>query len=316
MSDPVAAADGDRPTTGGAIAPAVQAGQMLRAAREAAGMHLAAVASTIKVPVSRLEALEAGRLDELHDAVFTRALTGSVCRVLRMDPAPVLALLPRGSVPALAEDAQAINTPFHTPGQDVRPSWRDVLTRPGALVVAALLVGAVVLLLLPEFSRRPPVNPSTASVATPATSPAPTAVPQAGGPAPTGTQADSAPAGSGGAAPLAVAPAAAPVAPEAHSAGRAGEPAAAVAPVPARAGPVAVIDLTVRGTSWVEVIDGAGTTLLRRNVEAGERVALDGPVPLRVAIGRAAEVAVLVRGKAFDLAPFTTRDNVARFEVR
>jgi cytoskeleton protein RodZ len=70
------------------------AGAMLRAAREAAGLHVAALAVSLKIPVRRLEALEAERWDELPGAVFTRALAASVCRNLKIDPEPVLARLP------------------------------------------------------------------------------------------------------------------------------------------------------------------------------------------------------------------------------
>ena len=48
--------------------------RMLRAARERQGLHIAALAATIKIPQRKLEALEADRFDELPDATFTRAL--------------------------------------------------------------------------------------------------------------------------------------------------------------------------------------------------------------------------------------------------
>ena len=72
----------------------VTAGFLLRLAREANGLHIAALAVSIRVPVKKLEALEANRLDELHDPVFIRALAGLVCRALKIEPAPVMDLLP------------------------------------------------------------------------------------------------------------------------------------------------------------------------------------------------------------------------------
>ncbi|NJM43298.1 MAG: helix-turn-helix domain-containing protein [Brachymonas sp.] len=71
------------------------AGQMLREAREAHGLHVAALAVSMKVPVKKLEALEADRLEDLPDAVFVRALASSVCRALKIDAAPILAKLPQ-----------------------------------------------------------------------------------------------------------------------------------------------------------------------------------------------------------------------------
>ena len=67
---------------------------LLRAAREAAGLHIAALAAALKVPVRKLEALEAGRYEELPDLTFARALASSACRHLKIDPAPVLEQIP------------------------------------------------------------------------------------------------------------------------------------------------------------------------------------------------------------------------------
>ncbi|HPH15047.1 MAG TPA: helix-turn-helix transcriptional regulator, partial [Burkholderiaceae bacterium] len=68
----------------------VSAGALLRQAREAAGLHIAALAVSLKVPVKKLEALESDRLDLLPDAVFARALASSMCRALKIDAAPIL----------------------------------------------------------------------------------------------------------------------------------------------------------------------------------------------------------------------------------
>ncbi len=71
------------------------AGTLLRQAREAAGLHVSSLAASLKVPVRKLEALEEDRYEELPDAVFVRALASSVCRTLKVDPAPVLQRLRR-----------------------------------------------------------------------------------------------------------------------------------------------------------------------------------------------------------------------------
>ena len=54
------------------------AGAMLREARELEGLDIAALAVSLKVPVKKLEALEADRFDLLPDTVFARALAASV----------------------------------------------------------------------------------------------------------------------------------------------------------------------------------------------------------------------------------------------
>ena len=73
----------------------VTAGTLLRQAREAVGMDVSVLASALKVPVGKLQALEADDFTALPDAVFARALASSVCRALKIDAAPVLQGLPQ-----------------------------------------------------------------------------------------------------------------------------------------------------------------------------------------------------------------------------
>jgi len=151
--------------------PGVTAGTLLRQAREAAGLHIAALAVSLKVPVRKLEALESDRLDLLPDAVFVRALASSVCRTLKIDPAPVLERLPQTAAPRLVPDASGINTPFRGPSDGKGPSWLDQLSKPVFLAVFALLLGALVLILLPSV-QRDGTDASTDTVSTPVLPPA------------------------------------------------------------------------------------------------------------------------------------------------
>jgi cytoskeleton protein RodZ len=73
MSDPMTVDQGD--TVSGTAS--LTAGAMLRKARMAAGLHVAALAVSMKVPVKKLEALESDRLDLLPDVAFVRALASS-----------------------------------------------------------------------------------------------------------------------------------------------------------------------------------------------------------------------------------------------
>ena len=77
------------------VAQTVTSGTLLRQARTAHGLHIAALAATVKVPQRKLEALESDRLDELPDAAFARALAKKVCHVLKIDAEPILALMPQ-----------------------------------------------------------------------------------------------------------------------------------------------------------------------------------------------------------------------------
>lgn len=87
-------------------------GELLRVARETAGVHIAALAGALKVPVSKLEALESDNFSALSDAVFARALASSICRILDLDPVPVLKLMPKNQSPSFSVASSDINTSF------------------------------------------------------------------------------------------------------------------------------------------------------------------------------------------------------------
>ena len=70
-------------------------GGIMRSAREKAGLHLAVLSVNLKVSVKQLEALEADQFQYLPEPVFARALAAKVCRFLKIDSEPVLALMPQ-----------------------------------------------------------------------------------------------------------------------------------------------------------------------------------------------------------------------------
>ena len=286
-----------------AVSDGPSAGVLLRRAREAAGLHVAALAVSLKVPVRKLEALEEDRYDLLPDAVFARALASSVCRTLKIDPQPVLQKLPQTSAPRLVQDTEGINAPFRSPSDAVGPHpWLEQLSRPVVLAVAALLLGAVVLVFLPDFRREEVAAPAAKA---PETAGAPMAAPVVIQPAPV--------------VPEAVAAASAQVttvsSPQVSSPAAAPAPPAAVANVTTAPPASGLVVFRTRGPSWVEVTDSKGVVALRKLMAAGESAGATGALPLAVTVGSSSNTEVEVRGKAFDLAP-VSRDNVARFEVK
>ncbi|RZJ19961.1 MAG: helix-turn-helix domain-containing protein [Haliea sp.] len=299
------------------------AGMLLRRAREAAGLHVAALAVSLKVPVRKLEALETDRFDLLPDLVFARALASSVCRTLRVDPQPILERLPLKAAPRLVQDRDGINAPFRAPSDMAPPSWLDQMSRPVVLSVFALLLGALVLVFLPRSFIEDVVATSQTPVQSQAQPEAVGApMPITVGPA---APEPAAPAQSSGGAPALVPsaslaavspPATAPMTPAAVPAAPAADPASAPA-VAAREFPAAsgIVVFRTKGPSWVEVTDAKGVVALRRLLAAGESAGVSGALPLSVTIGRASATEVQVRGKVFDLAA-VSRDDVARFEVR
>lgn len=271
---------------------AVTAGSRLRQAREAQGLHIAALAASLKVPVKKLEALERDRYDELPDATFTRALAQTVCRALKIDAAPVLAMLPRVEVAALDHVATGINAPFRDKASVAEPMLGGLLRHPATAIVALLLAGALAV----AFWPRGPAAPTIVTV--PASAPEAAASMPAPVPAPASAAAS--------AQPLALA-ASEPLGETVHAA----PPAAASA---VTTGP-GLLTLRAREASWVEVVDGGNRSLLSRIVLPGESVGLDGALPLKLTVGNASATEIAFRGRPVDLAA-ATRDNVARLELK
>jgi len=314
---------------GGASAAAVSsAGHLVRQAREAAGVHVAALAVALKVPVSKLEALEADRLDAFPDAVFARALASSVCRNLHVDPAPVLALLPQTQAPSLAADDGGINAPFKAPHQRRGRPLSELRFSPTLLAVPVLCLGALLIYLWPHLAAYVAVKAPEAtaqSAAAPAQAEAlePPAAPETAAPAVTeeNRPAKSAVEVIPAAAPSVAAAASAPaVAAEAvKPAPAAATSPVAVAPAPAVAAPPAAEAIlsfsATTGTSWIKVTDAKGTVTFQKTLAAGETATATGTPPLAVVVGRADATQVQVRGNPFDLTA-VSRDNVARFEVK
>jgi cytoskeleton protein RodZ len=295
--------------TAAAPSGASTAGRLLREARERQGLHIVALAAMIKVAPKKLEMLEADRLDALPDATFARALAQTVCRALKVDAAPVLALLPV-SGHRLEQVGRSLNTPFRerpgTLGQRDGPAFA---ASPAFWITGLILLAAVTVYLLPAgmlrvgASRTPAASAAaTASKELPGMPPETVVLPD---PAPT--------TGSGSQAPDSTARVQEPA--EAASAAlRAPADAAATASTAAAANP-GILEVHTSGNSWVEVIDARGQALISRLMQAGETVGVDGPPPLRVRIGNAAATRLVFRGQPTELAAFT-RDNVARLDLK
>jgi cytoskeleton protein RodZ len=96
--------------------PEITAGALLRQYRDTNGFELDTLAQALRVSPAKLEALEADRLGDLPDAMFARALALAVCRQLKTDAAPVLALLPGQDVSRLAaRNERGLDFPLERP---------------------------------------------------------------------------------------------------------------------------------------------------------------------------------------------------------
>lgn len=280
-----------------AVAHPTTAGGLLRQARQAQGLHIAALAAAIKVVPRKLEMLESDQFDQLPDATFTRALAQAVCRQLKVDAAPIMALLPPPRGHRLEQVAEGLNMPFHErPGRLVSKDWASVaspvLWITGLIVVATLAVYAVPAhwLQFATSSVLPRPRPTDAVSSTTV----PTVV---GAPAPVNATALAASAASDTTTqPPAVA----------------SEPAVPDAVTAAAAS--GVLQIRVTAQSWIEVTDARGQSLISRVLQPGESVGLDGVPPLKVRIGNVGGTQVTFRGLPVELAK--SRDNLAKLELK
>lgn len=295
----------------GPASQAATAGAWLRSARQQRGLHIAALAVMLKVPQAKLEALEADRFDELPDATFARALATAMCRALKVDSGPVLAMLPRTRDREF-DVRPGLNQPFRERGAGpidggvLALAMRPVVWGPLLLLVAAAAIYWIPAGWLPERGS----NASAASGTVVAGASAPVVefvpAPAASEPAATATTSVAAPEPVASA-PLQVREVAPP-------------PAAAPASVPAvkatvTATPGSALRVTATADTWIEVADAKGQMLLSRVLRAGEQQEFTGAAPYRLRIGNVRGTQLEWRGAAVDLAA-QSKDNVARLELK
>ena len=328
MSDPTQAS-GSSPEN------ASSAFSSLRQARLDRGLTLEGLATMIKVTPAKLDALESGRYQDLPDAAFTRALAMAVCRVLKIDPAPVLSGLPAAQPISLAASAPKpvpfdasraslkLNLDMSAPGL----RWSAILA-PRYLAPIGVLLAAALLYVFPsdvDWSAWLPKR-NAAAVA-----------------AEQGGHAEAVSLGASQVVAEEVVPSMAVVASGASAPDLAAsqllaqvaevvDPSASapIAPAEAASMPAVTVERSRQpgamrsgsalvmvsfADSWVEVRNAKGERLLSRTVTSGETVGIDGDAPLYVKIGNASGMQVSYLGHAIGLDPYT-RNNVARLELK
>lgn len=286
-----------------------KAGDLLREAREAQGLEIDGLASMIKVSPAKLEALESGRHDQLPDANFTRALAMTVCRSLKIDPAPVLAALPAAQAIPLSPQKPALNQPFkESRGANLSFDsgesfdWKAVL-KPQWLAPIVLLLASLAVYFMPDSVQWPRWALPNAQTA-PATVAATASAPQVSAPSAVNSP-EVVPSQAEVTASSAMPE---PVASQTES----GLPMqAASSPSSASEGPLV---LKSSRPAWVEIRDGKGI-LLSRHLKEGETVELSGTPPFKLHLGNSSALDVIYQGQPVDLASHT-RNNVARLELK
>jgi len=284
----------------------LSAGEMLRGAREQLGYHLPAVAAHLKVSVHKLEALEADNWGAFPDVVFVRALASAVCRVLKIDPAPVLAQLPKPPGKDLSPGVESVKTRVAVgPAQSKKNDFPSSKPFPWMGVVVLLIVATVGVLFYPQLAD---YWKSRAA----ASAPAPVRSNNVAGVA---DQSESVALGGSSTDPVPEAPA--------NGAAEAGATAALPGPVsPAAAAPVAaapaegapLLHFKATQDSWVQVKEASGKVVFEKTIRAGTNEDIAATPPLKLIVGNAVGVEMQLRGSAFDLKK-VTKGSTARFEV-
>ncbi|HET8875012.1 MAG TPA: RodZ domain-containing protein [Casimicrobiaceae bacterium] len=308
------------------------AGARLRAAREATGLSVDAVARQLKLAPRQVKALEDDDWQHLPGRTFVRGFARNYARFVQIDPDAVIALLPApDAAPALERPALAASR---------RPMGEipvERVTKPSAArwlvpLLIILIIAAVAYFQLARSSFHLPALLSSlashdtesepgsavpATAATPGTGssalPNPVAQPGAAPVAP-GVPAASTDAGTPGNATRAVPGGAVTVLPTP----RAADASAAAATTPASGGAAPAetpLVLTFKGTSWAEVKDAKGRVVLQMTGGAGMTQTISGVPPLELSLGNARDVDVTFRGQSLDLAPYT-RGNVAHVSLQ
>jgi cytoskeleton protein RodZ len=306
-----------------ALPPKDTAGQALRRAREAAGVSIATIAGSLKVSSKTIVALEGDNVGALPDLAFSRALTSSICRTLKIDPSPILELMP--SLPqrnAVAQPEVGIQLPI---GRhfNMKPSlsWFKSST---FLIFAAIALATLAVLnwnTLVQWAE----SAQTAGQPVPAASADSTSsvIPSVSA---VGTQPNLV-------APEGVMAGTSLVSSESNSVTQVtlpvatGAPGAASSPIATAAPSVSIAQSTpgiaaeseiafkVTQSTWIEVSDMTGKGVWKKLLARDESAVVKTALPVRVLVGNVAGTSVTVAGKPFDLTPYAAT-NIARFEVK
>jgi cytoskeleton protein RodZ len=267
------------------------------------GMSHEDVANQLKFAPRLIEALEAGEFDKLPGRTFARGMLRSYARLLKIDPAPILAQLDASDAGAHTgpEHAVSLRTPipFSEGGKHVN------------LVYTILSFVILVVVAFYAFEWYQEKGGASKLAFVDAGRPAPQAVEQAaepavaetaGAPQPEGRDAKPATFASAGPAPV----------PETAARTEEKKPddgkSAPLAPGKRR------IVIQFEKEAWVEIKGGNGVTLLSQLNPAGSEKVIDGNPPFQLTIGNAPSVHVTYNDQPVDLKPHFKVD-VARLTL-
>ncbi|MET0288643.1 MAG: RodZ domain-containing protein [Pseudoxanthomonas sp.] len=268
--------------TSDAAGQAADCGAMLRQAREHAGLDLAQVSQSLKVPMRIVTALEAGQWAQLGALVFVRGQLRSYARLLKVDVEPYLE---RAEVSTVRPSDIVSRT--HTPGYQ---RLFEATARRAVYVVITLCFFAVPAWLA---MRGPGPAQTTASLDE---LPDQLAVAPAAGEL--SSQAQKAQVRRPDPSPLTASM----------------TPPLASRSEPRPAASDKMLRISFRGDSWVQIEGAGGESLEKGVLKSGDVREFPAGQVHRMVLGNAAAVEIQQAGSTVDLEPFR-RGNVARFTV-
>ena len=279
-------------------------GAMLRARRLELGLSQADVASSVKLPARRIEAMEQERWEELPDGPYLRGFLRNIARALSLDAAVLMARVDASLMRAHSPDSILIPQGAPHAMLPRRNGPADERRGGRALVYGAFVFALVAALIAwsgtESFDRTVAMARGLGGSSVPVAD-APSTVVD-GRVAQPRDATDAAVVVPSASAPAAVSPAVA----------------ATTVDKPASLASVAGTDLSLlfhfNEDSWVEVRSADGKVLLQRLNAAGSEQEVDGEAPFSLVVGNAKGVALKFRGQPVDLTPYT-RDSVARFKL-
>lgn len=305
------------------------AGAQLKAQREALGWPVEQVADQLKLAPRQVIALEAGDMAALPNLAVVRGFVRAYAKVVRLDAAPLVAMIEVHPVPAqdpaapVRREISATFSESRFPSMTQRSSNQTPLWIAGAVaVVVAAAFGAYKLGYVPaslvsshaeKETAHADVGPVETTLIKPGQDLTPVqtpSVPLISVPPPPGNDTQTgAPASAAASAPAAaVPPAAAP----------ATTPAAAAAvtpPVAAAAVGANTLVLKVEQDSWVEIRRPGSTPLISRMVKAGSTETFDIAGPATLVVGKPGAVQATLRGAKLDL-PTVAGGTISRVSIK
>jgi cytoskeleton protein RodZ len=287
------------------------------ALRNELGWSVEEVADKLKISVAKVRAIEKLDFAALPDGPYTRGFIRNYARLLSADPSPWLNLMdaaPPAHTRVVRDDPRRLPK-FDDTGRNLASSARLMWLGVALLVVAMLLflawwersswLPAVQALLPGQQTAQPSPVPEGSAPASPPAAAAGSVTTPVEIPTSAGAM------GQTGSAVSTAAPADVAAAPS--TASPASTPAVEAARLEVPAGHKSLA-LSFKSDAWVEVRDASGKMLVSQLNKAGSQTSFTGQPPLRFTVGAAKDVALLVDGKNFDMAPYL-RNDVARFVV-